>query len=251
MKLITSRQNLIFKQWHECLNSKGIQRHGQALISGEKIVRGLLLTHAQRVLALIYPEKHKPTKKLNLSEGMCFELKANLFKELDIFGTNFPLALVSVPAFENLEKSKVDKIKGCIPVLQFQDPRNVGAVLRTTVGMGVKDVVLAAGCAHPFHPGSIRASSGAVFSVNFLNLKSKLDFEIPVIGLDAKGISAHKFKFPDSFFLVPGVEGPGLNSKFDYHSSISIPMESEIESYNASVATALALYEWKRQFFHK
>jgi tRNA G18 (ribose-2'-O)-methylase SpoU len=95
------------------------------------------------------------------------------------------------------------------------------------------------------------SSSGAVFSVNFLNLKSKLDFEIPVIGLDAKGIGVHKFKFPDSFFLVPGVEGPGLSSKFDYHSSISIPMENEIESYNASVATALALYEWKRRFFHK
>ena len=50
----------------------------------------------------------------------------------------------------------------------FQDPENVGAVIRSAVAFGAVPIVLLAEAANPCHPKSIRASGGMVFKANLL-----------------------------------------------------------------------------------
>ena len=109
-------------------------------------------------------------------------------------------------------------------------------------------IVLLAESANPFHPKAIRASAGTVLSVNLYVGPSLKDLrgDLPVVALAASGRPIANFTFPDSFCLLPGMEGPGLDSRW-LDNAVSIPMAEDVESLNAATATAITLYEWRRQ----
>jgi tRNA G18 (ribose-2'-O)-methylase SpoU len=123
----------------------------------------------------------------------------------------------------------------------------VGAVIRTAVAFGAQTVVLLAEAAHPFHPRAIRASGGAVMHANLMQGPSihELGDDLPIVALSMKGTPVSEFAFPESFALLPGMEGPGLPGKFDQR-AVSIPMSGKVESLNAAAAAAVALYVWSR-----
>jgi TrmH family RNA methyltransferase len=68
---------------------------------------------------------------------------------------------------------------------------------------------------------------------------------MPVIALAASGQPLAETSFPPSFCLLTGMEGPGLPPDWQAR-TVAIPMAPEVESLNATVATAIALYEWRR-----
>ena len=87
-----------------------------------------------------------------------------LFKELDVSGTHAPLLLVRVPEIEPWSDDDPWP-EGCTLFVPFQDPENVGAVIRSAAAFGVARVVLLRESAHPFHPRSSRAAGPALFQV--------------------------------------------------------------------------------------
>jgi tRNA G18 (ribose-2'-O)-methylase SpoU len=102
--------------------------------------------------------------------------------------------------------------------------------------------------ANPFHYKSTRAGGSALFRVPIFEGPSiqKLGSAIyPIITLSAKGEDIRKFSFPESFCLLPGIEGPGLPPEVCHLKSLSIPMERGVESLNAALATGIALYAWR------
>ena len=129
--------------------------------------------------------------------------------------------------------------------MPFQDPENVGAVIRSAVAFGAAEIVLLAEAANPFHPKSVRASGGAVFRANLLEGPSIQDLpdDLPVVPLSKEGKRISDFKFPAKFALLPGIEGPGLPDRFR-RSGVAIPISPEVESLNAVAATAVALFTW-------
>ena len=98
-----------------------------------------------------------------------------------------------------------------------------------------------------FHPKAIRASAGTVLSAKLLAGPSLNDLEndLPILALAASGKPIADCTFPESFYLLPGMEGPGLSSRWQ-ENAIAIPMAKDVESLNAATATAIALYEWRR-----
>ena len=68
---------------------------------------------------------------------------------------------------------------------------------------------------------------------------------MPYISLSGEGSPLTQYKFPESFALIPGIEGPGVPVHLRSH-ALSIPIKPDVESLNAATATAIALYEWKR-----
>ena len=140
---------------------------------------------------------------------------------------------------------------GPVLLVPFQDPVNVGAVVRSAAAFGVRNVVLLREAATPFHPKSIRAGGSTVFLALFHEGPSIRDiretFPGPVVALSMDGEDIDRFEFPETFALLPGMEGQGLPEGIEFDHRVRIPMEPEVESLNAAAATAVALYEWKRR----
>ena len=173
------------------------------------------------------------------------QLSAPLFRELDQFGTHAPMVLYDFPTIKSWAADR--SALGCSLLIPFQDPENVGAVIRSATAFAVERIILLAESANPFHPKAIRASAGTVFSATLYQgpAMEKLPDDLPVVALAASGKPLPDIVFPDSFCLMAGMEGPGLPQRWQQQ-AISIPMSGNVESLNAAVATSIALYEWRR-----
>lgn len=244
MKTIESESNETFKGLKKLLSPRGIKKQLQALVSGPKQVSEVLAGFPERCIAWISRGDKSPPPDPAPAHLSWYRLAPPLFEELDIFGTASPLLLVRIDEIPKWNASE-GLPKGCTLLVPFQDPENVGAVIRTAVAFGAARVILLAEAANPYHPKTIRASGGMVFRAKLFEGPSINDLteELPIISLSTEGESISGFRFPESFGLLPGLEGPGLPEHFRKR-GISIPIRPEVESLNAVVATAIALYSW-------
>ena len=138
---------------------------------------------------------------------------------------------------------------GCTLFVPFQDPSNVGAVIRSAAAFGVRRVVMLREAAHPFHHKSVRAAGSSILRISLLEGPSIRELEktrAPLITLSPKGKNIARYKFPTTFGLLPGLEGPGFPDNLKRATPLAIPMEPGIESINAALATGIALYLWRR-----
>ena len=243
---IASNANPSFKMWRSLLKAHGIHRHGRAIVSGVRIVADILRDRPEIVEACLF-DVREGDDVLSVPDGVLrYRLDAALFRELDVFGTSHPLLVVRVTAPESsVTAAAPPPMTLFVP---FQDPSNVGAVIRSAVAFGVRDIVLPAEAASPYHPRSIRASGGCVFMASFTSAPSLTVMApptVPVYGLSGDGRPLGEFDFPQSCALLPGIEGPGLPRLPWITDTIAIPMAPGVESLNAAVATSIALYVWR------
>jgi TrmH family RNA methyltransferase len=140
-----------------------------------------------------------------------------------------------------------------------QDPGNVGTLLRAAAAFGASAVVTSAGCADLHGPKTVRASMGALFGLEvFPEVPlAEVAGQVPsatVYGLSAHGgapISASVLRRPA--VLVVGAERAGLSRAALAHVTehVTIPLSplvaGAVESLNAGVAGAIALYEFSRR----
>jgi tRNA G18 (ribose-2'-O)-methylase SpoU len=240
---ISSRSNPWFKTFAGLLSAQGVKKYGLSFLSGLKQVKEVLREFPDRCEAVIFSGRHA----LSIPEGVKgYRLGGELFREIDVYGTKQPILLVRVEPF--LAWEAMQWPRGCTLFVPFQDPANVGAVIRSAAAFGVSRVVVLKEGAHPFHHKSVKVSGSAVFRVPIFAGPSIRDLEslqFPIITLSSGGMEIKKFDFPPTFGLVPGLEGPGLPSNLRRLPSVSIPMEGGVESLNAALATGIALYVWR------
>ncbi|TET38321.1 MAG: 23S rRNA (guanosine(2251)-2'-O)-methyltransferase RlmB [Anaerolineales bacterium] len=134
----------------------------------------------------------------------------------------------------------------------IQDPQNLGTLLRTAEAVGVHGVVIPARRSASVTPAVVSASSGASEHMIIArgNLADSIErlkkADLWVAGLeDAPEASIYwdaDLKGP--LGLVVGGEGSGMRRRVRESCDflLRIPMRGEIESLNASVAGAIALY---------
>src|SRR5206468_12612569 len=228
------------------LTGRGIRKHGQAIVAGPRQVAEVLERFPDRVEAWL-TDTHGPPPP---SPGVVWlRLADPLFRAVDASGTRAPLALVRVP--EMPEWSDDDPWPdGCTLFVPFQDPENVGAVLRSAAAFGVSRAVLLREAAHPFHPRSARAAGPALFQLSLFQGPSIHDLEsrhAPIIALDTSGPELGDSPFPPRFGLVVGMEGPGLPDRLRQGERRRIAIAAGVESLNAATAAAIALYAWSRE----
>jgi 16S rRNA (guanine527-N7)-methyltransferase len=243
---IQSEDNALFRSLKKLTSARGLKKSGSVLVAGPKTICDLIASCPDRCQAWIDTDG-QPAPPPALPAGAAwYRLSRALFRAIDIFGTGAPLLLMRAPAIGAWRRE--DGLgDGCTLFVPFQDPENVGAVVRSAAAFGVGDVVLLEECGHPFHPRAVRASGGAVFHVALRNGPSISDLprDLPLVALSAEGSDVAAFEFPERFGLVPGLEGPGLPEALRA-GAIAIPISSQVESLNAATATAIALYAWAK-----
>jgi tRNA G18 (ribose-2'-O)-methylase SpoU len=246
IRVIESEGNPLFKELKKLHGGRGIKKLKRTLVCGQRLTDEVLRQSPQRCRAWISQGDRMPPPETARSEMDWIQLPADLFRALDLFGTRTPMVLYEIPALQEWHL-KESPPAGCSLLVPFQDPENVGAVIRTATAMHVARIILLSECANPFHPKSVRASAGSVFSAPLVQGPSLSDLPeaLPVIALSSSGKPLGRTPFPTAFYLLTGMEGPGLPARWR-DNAVSIPMASGVESLNAAVATAIALYEWRR-----
>ena len=236
---IESAQNSTFKMLVSLTRSKGIKEEQKALVCGEKISLEIA------ILARV-PSFWVTTEKMDLPQGdwqRTITLSPDLFKQIDVCGTNKPILCADIPKFKKTtELSQKDSTL----YAALSDPTNLGALIRTCAAFDWKQIVLLKESAHPFLPKAIRAASGTCFASNFFtgpSIQDLTDPEIIALDMNGKALSDSDIK-PDLKILV-GEEGLGVPNTFP-GKRLKIPISNKVESLNATIATSLLIYEWSK-----
>ncbi|QCE32638.1 23S rRNA (guanosine(2251)-2'-O)-methyltransferase RlmB [Acetobacteraceae bacterium] len=153
---------------------------------------------------------------------------------------------------------EIAAMKGPILVLdQVTDPRNVGSLLRSAAAFNVAAVIVQERHAPPETGTMAKTASGALDIVPIIretNLSRAIEILKKngrwIVGLDADGKSLPKANLDaNKTVLVLGAEGKGMRRLVEGNcdETLSIPMNAIMESFNVSVAGAIALYEINRK----
>ena len=137
------------------------------------------------------------------------------------------------------------------------DPQNFGATLRSAVAMGASGLIWGEHHAAPLTPATFRASAGAVEHLPLFRVRSLRQAVswlvaqgVQVVALDAAAdIAVDAADLRGPLALVVGAEDKGVSRGVRQLAStvVRLPMTTQIDSLNASVAAAVALYEARRQ----
>lgn len=138
-----------------------------------------------------------------------------------------------------------------------QDPRNLGACIRTADAAGAGMVVIARTESADLTAVARKAASGAaewlpVARVGNLTraLKGLKERGVWLLGADERGVTAHhEATLTGPLGLVLGAEGTGLRrlTRETCDALVRIPMLGGVASLNVSVASGVLLYEALRQ----
>lgn len=135
----------------------------------------------------------------------------------------------------------------------LQDPGNLGTIIRTGEGAGIDGVIMTRDTVDIYNPKTIRATMGSVYRVPFLyteDLGQVIDElkkrNIHTYAAHLQGKEYYDVQeFNDGCAFLIGNEGNGLKKETADMAEryIKIPMEGQLESLNAAVATAILMYE--------
>lgn len=134
----------------------------------------------------------------------------------------------------------------------LEDPHNFGAIIRTCEAAGVDGIIIPSDRSISVNATVIKTSVGttnnmSIASVtNLVNTIKKLkDNGFWIFGTDMVGTDYTKLDYRGKIAIVCGNEGNGMSRlvKENCDFIASIPMEGEVNSLNASVATALVVFE--------
>ena len=168
--------------------------------------------------------------------------------------------LLAAPYPEVSLQKKVDPV---IVLDRIRNPGNMGTILRTAAAMDVGAVILTPETTDPFSPKVMRAAMGAQFHlpIRFMGIqdiqkfcKSLNEIELSILLTDSSSSkSCWETDLSKPICIVIGSEADGISANLMEigDESISIPMGSLMESFNAAVAASILMYEIKRQRINK
>jgi len=246
IKRITSESNTAFKTFLRLRKAQGIKKYGMAILSGPKQVKEALSEFADLCAGIIVSDIDQVPEGIIRPDLPLYVLSPVLFNAIDFYDTGYAILLIHVAPFSKWSGDSL--AQGCTLCIPFQDPVNVGAVIRAAAAFGVAQVVMLKEAAHPFHPKSIRTAGSNIFRVTLLEGPSLRQLKVsglPLITLSPKGRDVGGHTFPQAFCLIPGLEGPGLPHHLRQSTSLSIPMVKGVESLNSAMATGIILYLWR------
>ena len=245
-----------FRKLLAITTEKGREREGRFLGEGVHVVDELISKHREIVIAVYIVEgfENEPLiEKINEADVTIHVLTEDQMKQLS--STVTTQGIIAHCRIANT-KPVYESSRSVITLVDaVQDPGNLGTLFRTSLGFGSNGMVLGRGTVSPFNPKVVRGSSGTFLRVPFefdidmvdhINFLRSKGYTIIATDLHAKqtlrDIPKHKLR--KMAFLV-GNEGAGTNPYFIElaDETVKIPMSSELESLNVSVAHGILSYE--------
>ncbi len=138
----------------------------------------------------------------------------------------------------------------------IRDPGNLGTILRTADWFDIKNVFCSTDTVELYNPKVIQATMGAIANVNVFytntsNFFGQINDTLPVYGLYLQGENIYNVKTKNKGIIIIGSESHGISNNLKRYIShkITIPptahQNTHTESLNASVAAAIAMYQFR------
>jgi RNA methyltransferase, TrmH family len=187
----------------------------------------------------------------------CETLSAELFKVISERDNPVGVAALVARRLVPLAELEIGDEDVVVALDGISDPGNLGTILRTADATGTRAVLLVGQTVDPFHPSVVKASAGTLFTVPVVAVPT-IDRLLAWCGQRGVQVAATSDRaevdywamtYKTPLLLLMGSEAQGLPEEqlATLPSVVRIPMEGRVDSLNLGVATALVLYEARRQ----
>ncbi len=237
--IITSVNNNYIKEINKLKEKKYRDLTGTFIVEGEDIVNEAIKNNLVKEIILLEGKSFPTDKKV-------ITVSYQVMKKLSSMDS--PSSLLAVTY-----KKKSLPIGNKILVLEdIQDPGNLGTIIRSSLAFEIDTLVLSPKTVDLYNPKVIRATKGAIFSLNiitrelvpFIQELKENNYKIYGTKVD-RGVNIKDIAIPSKFALIMGNEGQGMSDSLSSltDSNIYIKTTSQVESLNVAVATSILLYE--------
>ncbi len=136
----------------------------------------------------------------------------------------------------------------------IRDPGNLGTIIRTADAVSAAGVILVGPSCDPYGPDCVRATTGSIFALPLLK-QSEAEFAGllknwpgETVGTSADATAGFRKNYRAPTLLLMGSEREGISASLSglCNSLVRIPMTGGAESLNVAVASALMLYEIRK-----
>ena len=259
MKQITSIQNPLIKSLVLLQEkAKARKQSGTFLIEGKREIELAIKGNYQLETILFLPEliTENEINKLVKSKVELIEITKEVYQKLAYRDTTEGILVVAKTKTLSLNDLKLPENALILVMESIEKPGNIGAMLRTCDAANIDAVIIANPKTDLYNPNIIRSSVGCVFTNQIATdttenvIQFLKDKKIAIFGATLQNSNFyHTQDYTTASALVVGTEATGLTQAWRDNATqnIIIPMQGEIDSMNVSVASAILLFEAKRQ----
>ncbi|EAZ92804.1 TrmH family RNA methyltransferase [Crocosphaera chwakensis] len=257
--MITSIRNPLIKQIRKLHRTKGRREQNLLLLEGTHLVE-TAYQEGCSLMTLCYTEQWRDrypqlwenvSKRVKRSELVSIEVLSNITTTVN------PDGVVATALFQPRTEEEITDFQLGLVIERLQDPGNLGTIIRTAAATEIDAIWLSDDSVDIDNPKVLRASAGSWFQVPIFVtsdlttvIKKSKNKGINIIATLPDATQSYwQLSFTKPTLILLGNEGSGLsNSLISLADNlVSIPLGPGVESLNVAIATALLLYEAKRQ----
>lgn len=192
--------------------------------------------------------------KLNRAKVEIKFVDKNFFKDVEC---NHQGVMIEVESFKYGSLDDLQDSEKLILLDKIEDPHNLGAIIRSAESFGFDGVIIPERRSAKVTPTVYKTSAGAINNIKIVMVKNlnRTMEELKERGFWIYGLageaesSIDQTNLKGKVALVVGNEGDGLSRMVREHCDmlVKIPMQGLVNSLNASVASAISMYEVVKQ----
>ena len=259
MKQITSIQNTFIKSLVLLQEkSKFRKQSGTFLIEGKREIELAIKGDYELETILFLPDliSKDQINKLSNNSFDLIEINKEVYQKLAYRDTTEGILAIAKIKSHVLSDLILPENPLILVMESIEKPGNIGAMLRTCDAANIDAVIIANPKTDLYNPNIVRSSVGCLFTNQIATgttddvIQFLKDKNISIFSATLQNSNAyHQENYTNPTALVVGTEATGLTQAWRDHSKQNnlIPMQGEIDSMNVSVASAILLYEAKRQ----
>lgn len=241
------------------------QRGGIFVAEGEKVVRRLVQSNLEIRSLLLTPEwlaEYRTALESRSERLDVFVAKKELLNSIVGFHLHQGImAVARIPRPPSLETVVGQAKKPFLfaAVDGLTNSENLGVLVRNCAAFGVQGLFVGETSSSPYLRRAVRNSMGTVFQIPVLQCSSLVDslatlrsrYSVVTLAAHPRGNreSLSRTDFSRSCCVVFGSEGEGISKEVlkVCDEPVSIPMKAGVDSLNVASASAVVLYEVRRQ----
>lgn len=146
---------------------------------------------------------------------------------------------------------ELENDKSHVLLVNPSDMGNMGTIIRSMLGFGIKDLAIISPCADIFNPKTVRASMGALFKMRYKIYESFDEYKkehgnhdmFPFMLDGDRTLDISACPKSELYTLIYGNEASGLPAEYkNVGQSIFIPQSADVDSLNLPISVGIGCY---------